>query len=538
MLAALLLLVAGTAGCGSGGDPLPDHRAATIVAHMSAPPASLSLIGKPDRNSEIVATQLTDSLVQFGPDLELQPRVAESWEFSEDQRTLTFSLRPDVRWHDGEPVTADDVVYTVRMARSPALENRSYLPLFEAVESVVAVDPQTVRVRYTDAHPNALEAWRIPLIPEHVASRDAGPDDSPEEILTLIQGSFAQHPIGCGPYRFVRYRPDEELVLVANEDYWDGGPATKTLIFRFFPDQRTAFQSLMTGELDVMTATTDLWMEAQQSRDKDRLEAVIYYRLSAWVLFWNQSGPPFWSDPRVRRAMVLALDRSGFNEAVLFGLALPGITTYHPKSALADPELEAWAYDPDEARRLLDEAGWRDSDGDGIRDRDGRPFRFTYLSGSTQKLVEDMAAWQQQSWREVGLAVDIERLEWQTFRERRNARQFDALAFSIGLTPDADMFELYHSSAREGGFNYMGLADPELDRLLEQVQVTFDPAERREIHRLIQRRLHEQQPVTVLFHFATPVLHDRRLIGVTPSPLDHWTTTSGPRVWRWSDEGA
>jgi peptide/nickel transport system substrate-binding protein len=134
--------------------------------------------------------------------------------------------------------------------------------------------------------------------------------------------------------------------------------------------------------------------------------------------------------------------------------------------------------------------------------------------------------------------VDIERLEWQTFRQRRNAKQFDALAFSIGLTPDADMFELYHSTAQQGGFNYMGLSDPELDRLLERARTTFDTAERLEIHHRIQRRLHEQQPVTVLFHFATPVLHDRRLIGVTPSPLDHWTTTSGPRVWRWSDEGA
>jgi peptide/nickel transport system substrate-binding protein len=235
--------------------------------------------------------------------------------------------------------------------------------------------------------------------------------------------------------------------------------------------------------------------------------------------------------------MVLALDREAFIDNVAHGLARRGATSYHPDTVWYDDRIEPWPYDPAEASRLLDEAGWRDSDGDGVLDKNGRPFKFTLLINvSRQQLNDHIAAWQQQSWAEIGIVAEIERLEWQAFRERRNAGKFGAASFSLTFTSDPDHFGLYHSSAADGGYNFGGLADPEIDRLVEEGRRTFDFETRLDIYHRLQQLLHEKQPVTCLFYFASPVIHDRRLQGVVPSPVDYWRTTQGARLWRWVEE--
>lgn len=525
LLAAGVLLAP---ACGGGADPA--GQAVTVRAQLSDDPASLSLIGKTDRNAEILAVQITDSLVQYDAELNLLPRVAESWELSDDRLTVTFRLRDGVRWHDGEPVTADDVVFTVDRVRDPSVENRAWGPALQDLAAVEALDARTVRARYGAASPDFLEAWRMPLLPRHLAARD-------EDLLT---GQFARHPVGCGPFRFVRYVADQEIVLEANDDYWDGRPRIDRLVLKIFPDQGTAYQALLAGELDIVTLTSGLWNEARNQAGIERFEAFTYSMLSVWTIFWNQDGDnSCFTDARVRRAMVLALDRESFAASVVHGLARPGVTTYHPGTIWADPEIRPWPHDPDEAARLLDEAGWRDGDRDGVREKAGRPFRFTLMiPASQQRLNDHIAAWLQQSWAEVGVAAEIEKLEWQAFREKRNAGRFDAATFSLTFTTSPDQYELYHSSARETGFNFYGLSDPEIDRLCEAGRRVFDVEERREIYRRLQARLHEQEPLTCLFYFSSPVLHDRRLRGVVASPLDYWRTTQGPRVWRWTGAAA
>ena len=356
-LAAVLLLVV-SFGCGTAVD-LPDGSALrTVRGVLTQDPPSLSLIGKPDRYSEIVALQITDSLVQYDPKMVLQPRLARSWEFSEDRLTLTFYLRPGVLWHDGREFTAADVVFTVEQVRDPAVESRAFAPAFQDLVSVKALDAHTVQARYSVALTEALEGWRVPIIPAHLAESGA----------ELLIGEYAKHPIGCGPFRFVRYLPGEEIVLEANADYWDGAPEIDRLILRIIPDQRTGFQSLLAGELDIMVVTPDLWREARDSEAGARLESFVYHRLTLWHVGFNQDGSnPFFTDPRVRRAMLLALDRERFIENVIHGLARPAATSYHPDMIWTDPRVEPVPYDPDRARRLLEESGWVDRDGNGVR---------------------------------------------------------------------------------------------------------------------------------------------------------------------------
>jgi peptide/nickel transport system substrate-binding protein len=280
-----------------------------------------------------------------------------------------------------------------------------------------------------------------------------------------------------------------------------------------------------------------LWIEAQERAESLRLEAFTYSMLSVWLIVWNQDGSnPFFDDPRTRKALVHALDREAFATSVVHGHARPGSTTYHPDTTWADPAIAPWPHDPAEAIRLLEAAGWSDTDGDGLRDRGGVPFRFTLMiPASTQALNDQLAVWLQQSWAEIGVAVEIDKLEWQAFRERRNAGRFNAASFSLTFSASPDQYDLYHSTARTNGFNFYGLDDPEIDRLLEAGREAFDPGERHRIYRRLQARLHDLEPVTCLFYFSSPVLHDRRLLDVTPSPLDYWRTTQGPRLWRWSE---
>ncbi len=157
------------------------------------------------------------------------------------------------------------------------------------------------------------------------------------------------------------------------------------------------------------------------------------------------------------------------------------------------------------------------------------------IIASTQGINDHMAAWQQQSWAEIGIRAEIEKLEWRQFRERRRAHEFEAAMAGLSFTPNPDQFELYHSSARDE-YNFGGLADPEVDRLLEAGRTTFDVEARRAIYFELQRRLHALQPIGCLLHFPTPVLHDRRLQGIVPAPLDHWQITRGPREWHWVAE--
>ncbi len=502
-------------------------RVNTIRSYLNHDPQSLSFIGKTDYNSEVIGSLISDGLVQYDASLQIRPMLARSWELSEDQRTVTFRLREGVRWQDGRPLTARDVVFTVRKVLDPATEARSWRPQFENIVSIEAPDDLSVRVEYATPYADFLDAWRLPIVPEHIASKD-------RDFLT---GEFARRPVGCGAFRLAQHQPGQLLVLEANADYWGGRPSVDRISFRIIPSDRTTYEALVRGDLDVYVGVTpDVWRESLSSPQAARLARLVYSRLGVWHIGWNLDGSnPFFTDPRVRRAMVLALDRERFIRQVVNGLAISATSTYHPDSPWADPSVKPWPFDPAEARRLLDEVGWTDRDRDGVRDRDGTPFRFTLLlAAGPQELADRCAVWVQQSLAEIGVRMQIEKLELRAFMERRRAHAFQAAMAAFVVFPPPDQFEVYHSSSLDRGLNYGGFSDPEVDRLLEEGRRTFGFEARRQIYSRLQHRLHELEPISCLFHFSSPVLHDPRLEGIERSPLGPYLIHPGPRKWRWA----
>ena len=499
-------------------------RENVVRMHLASDPASVTLIGKTDLNSEIIGMRLTDALVQYDSSMQLQPLLAERWELSSDSRQLTFHLRPNVRWHDGRSVSAADVLFTINKLREPETENRTWAPELKTLIDLQAPDELTVVATFSDSNPDRLQPWRVPILPAHMF----------EDEEDFFNGSYASSPIGCGPFRFVRYVRGQEIVLEANDDYWAGRPQIDRLEFKIYTDQQTAYQALHTGELDVMTMSGNLWTEGREADQAGRFSWTQYRRFTAWTLGWNQRADSPFSDARVRIAMVLALDRESFLREVTHGMAHLGATVFPPASPWADESISPYPYDPERASELLTEAGWVDEDGDGIREKDGTALSFTLLvPTSSQQLTEWLAAWQQDAWRALGADVEFEQIEWQTFRERRKAGRFGVAAQSFHFS-SPDMYPLLHSSEMESGLNYWGVNDPQLDSGLERIRTTLDPTERLQVMFEVQRRLHESEPITALFFFDSPLAFDHRLQGVSPAPLGYANTIDGPRHWSWS----
>jgi peptide/nickel transport system substrate-binding protein len=508
----------------------PQRKDSDVRVAIYGNPSSFSLIGNTDLNSIQLAHVISDGLVAYDAQGQYIPMVARSWELAPDGKTLTFHLREGVLWQDGHPLSSADVAYTVKKVLDPAVQATSWVSSFANVASVETPDDLTVVVHFTGPYADFLEPWRVPLVPEHVASKDAD----------FLGGAFAHHPIGCGPFRFVSQSPGQSVVLEAFDKYWGGRPAMDRLIIKIVTAERTGYESLLLGELDMLGVTPDLWRESLTAPAAKRFERFVYYRLNGWRADWNQyDGTPFFHDKRVRRAMLLALDRKRFAETVAAGLARPGVSSYPPESLWADPSIEPIPFDPAESARLLDEAGWRKSASGGLRAKDGRPFEFTLIfAAGPQEIADRIAAWMQQSLADVGVRMKIEKIAPDVFRLRRKTHAFDAAIATVLLDATPDRFDLYHSKARDGGYNYGGFSDAEIDRLLEQGRATVDPAARREIYNALQKRLDDLQPISFLFQFAAPTLRDPDLEGVVTSPVGLYSFAPGPRAWHWSSKRA
>jgi peptide/nickel transport system substrate-binding protein len=489
-------------------------------------PSSFSLIGNTDLNASQLAMVISDGLVGYDSQCRYVPMVARSWELAPDGKTLTFHLRDGVLWHDGTTLSSKDVAFTVNKIRDPATQSATWASSFANVASIETPDVLTVVVHFTEPYGDVLEPWRAPLIPEHVAGKDAN----------FLAGTFAHHPIGCGPFRFVSQDPGQRVVLEAFDKYWGGRPAMDRMIIKIVSTERTGYEALLLRDLDMLPVTPDLWRESLTSPDAKRLARFVYYRLNGWRADWNQeAATPYFHDKRVRRALLLALDRKRFAETVSAGLARPGVSSYPQESPWADPSIQPIPFDTAESSRLLDEAGWRRPTSEGVRAKGGRPFEFTLLfAAGPQELADRIAAWMQQSYADVGIKMKIEKIAPDVFRQRRKTHAFDAAIATVVFDATPDRFDLYHSTARDGGYNVGGFSDAEVDRLLEQGRATVDPSARREIYYTLQKRLDDLQPVSFLFQFASANLYDPDLEGIVTSPVGLFSFAPGPRAWHWS----
>ena len=450
-----------------------------------------------------------------------RPALASSWEFSPDRLSLTFHLDPKARWGDGEAVTAEDVVFSQRAAASPEVAWVG-ADVKEQIAEVTAPDRRTVVFRFKQPYPYQL----LDAVEGNVL-RAAAFSQLP--FASWPKHAFLDAPAPSGPFRLTRYEAGAVIELGRNPAYLHAPlPRLDSVAFRVIPDEATLLQELLSGGIDVMANVPP--QAAARVEAAPRLRLVRVPDLAYGFICWNLARPPF-SDPRVRRALTLAIDRDAIVEGLLQGT---GRVTAGPILSFLwehDPDLRPLPYDPSAARALLRDAGWEDRDGDGLVDREGRPFRFELESNQGSALRADIAQMVAAQLRKVGVEAVPRVLEFGAFLERHERHEFDAFVSSYRESTKVDLKSAFHSASAEGGYNYGRYSNPELDSLIDSARRATDPAVGRDLWRRAQRLIAADQPYTFLFERDRLDAFPRRLEGVRPSPR---TAYAGLEEWRWA----
>ncbi len=442
------------------------------------------------------------TLVRYGNDLEPEPWLAESWEINEEGTEVTFHLRDDVVWHDGQPTTAHDVAFTYERITDPAIgyvNAQFFEPWIAGEEGVQVVDDYTVRMRLTP-HSEYLDPWTaVAIMPRHLLG-----EVEVEDLITHPFGSLC--PVGNGPFVFREHLTDQQWTFVANPAFpgsLGGRPFIDRYVYRKIPEQATIFTELLTGGIDFYIQPRP----EQVSRMEESAETVVKTFPSRTYAFLalNTRLPQF-ADARVRRALALGWNRSEFVEANLLehgrvanGPVPPTHWAYDPGAA---DDLD---YDPEEAARLLDEAGWVDRDGDGIRENaDGVPLSFSVAYNAGNVIRQNAAEFMQGQLRGLGVDARAEAADYGELIGRvmtaGEDRDFESLILAWTVEFRLDDTPLFHSREFAGEAGFAGLRDAEVDRLLDAINTAESREEARPLWSAYQERIAEVLPYQFLYY--------------------------------------
>jgi len=495
----------------------PGDEGDWLVWRLDAEPATLNEIHTSSGmySRYIVSGNIFESLLEYNPDtLELRPLLAESYKVSDDGLEIYFKIRDDVHFSDGEPITADDVIFTYKTIVNPGVDSASLANYYKDVKEVVKLSELEVKFIMKRVYFKSLEfAGGMYVYPEHIYKFD-----KPEKFNNRIS-----NPVGSGPYVFEKWDVGRQVVLRRNENYWGRKPNIKKIVYRFIMNHTAAVQSLRAGKIDFMRPLPGQYAELSNDPEFTKNTRCLSYwhpSVGYFWIGWNQA-TPFFKDRRVRLAMTHIIDRDLICRKLL---KVPEATVptgpFYVYGRQYDPNIEPWPYDMAKARELLDEAGWVDHDGDGIRDKDGVPFRFRYMIGSTIPLHEQIAKLLKDEAAKVGIEVVPEPYEWSIFIQRLQNREFDAVSLAWGGAIEGDPYQIWHSSQiGNRGSNYVGFNIPEADALIEKARRTLDRDKRNKLYHKFDRIIHREQPYTFIYTRPEQRFLDKRFKNVTVHKL-------------------
>ncbi|KES03306.1 hypothetical protein BU52_31415 [Streptomyces toyocaensis] len=515
--AAVLAAAGAVAACSAPGDGGADGGAAaeSVVIGVSSEPDTLSPLlgyGK-DGNSKIF-----DGLLARNADLSLEPALAKALPAVTDGgRTYTYTLREGVTFSDGEPLTADDVVFTYRTVLDDRTNNPARSEL-DAIKEVSAVGDD--KVVFTLDHPYAAFAARtvLPVVPEHIAGK--------QDPNT---GAFNTEPVGTGPYVLTGWSKGEKLTFKANPDYWGGAPKVKKLTMAIIADDDVRATRLRSGDLDGAILPPRLAATFQGDEDKVTYRATTY-DVRAVTL---PTGNPVTGDTAIRRALDLAVDREAMVEGILDGAGRPAYGPLPVDDPWFAKDVER-SQDLAEAGRILDRAGWRAGQ-DGVRAKDGRRARFTLYYPSGDKVRQDHALAYASDAKKAGIDVEVESATWEVIEPRMKQ---DAVLAGFGSTgdPDFGLYTLLHSSLAGDGFNNMARYDnPAVDEALDTGRRSQDAEAREAAYDDLQRELAKDPGYTFLTHIDHLYVLTDRWKDLTTQTEPHEHGFAGGPWWNAED---
>jgi len=450
-------------------------------------------------NAQVISSQINEGMLQMDNfTLKLKPCLAETWEISPDQLTYTFHLRHGVKWHDGEPFTADDVKYTYDRVQDPKVDAAQLRTYFSNIKSCEVLDPYTVRFNATERYFKSLEELgEMPIVPKHVFEKGEP---------NFNKHPFGRHPIGTGPYKFVRWDTGAQIALERNDDYWDitHSRYPKRLVYQVLEEPYVAAQLSKKGEIDVFEKVTPIqWEhELKNSRSMGHLREIVYPFPAYNYVGFNLRLPMF-SDIRVRHAIDLLMPRDEIISQVYLNQYASKTSGYDPPaSPNYNHDIPPTPYDPAQALQLLNDAGWKNDHGDGLLYKDNQPLSFTLFYPSGDPSRGKMAELIQESLKRAGIDLKLERLEFDVLIARVDDWKFDASLQGWATDLNGDPSQIWSSSQADlkKSSNFIGYKNPEADKLIAAGKLEYDDDKRAAIYRQLQQIIHDDYPVCFLIN--------------------------------------
>ncbi|MCA1742785.1 MAG: peptide-binding protein [Desulfovibrionales bacterium] len=485
-------------------EPVPGGR---IIMGSTGEPSNLIPPLATDSSSGDINNHLYVAPLRYNKDVELVKWAAKELEIREDGKIIYIKLKPGIKWFDGQELTADDVLFTYEMMIDPQTPT-AYAQDYLAIEEFRVIDRYSFEVVYDQPFARSLVTWALPILPRHVLE---GED--------YLNTRYSREPVGAGAYRLHRWDAGRQLILRANEDYFEGRPNIDEIVYRIVPDLATTFLELQAGNLDMMSLTPQQYLFQTVDEYWDDNFQKFSYLSSGYTYLGYNLEHPFFSDIRVRQALAHAVDKEEIVKGVLLGQGVAAIGPYKPGTWVYNDKIDDYPYDPELAQRILTEQGW-EMNRQGILEKDGVPFEFTILTNQGNDLRIRTATILQYRLAQVGIKVHIRTVEWATFiKEFVNKGRFDAVLLAWNTPQDPDMYNVWHSSQTvENGLNFIGYRNDRVDELLEKGRRSFDRDERKKAYDEIQEILHDEQPYLFLFvPKSLPVVHSR-FKGIEPAP--------------------
>jgi peptide/nickel transport system substrate-binding protein len=479
--------------------------------------------------SEQVARQVTDNLyeplAEIGPamntvgDAGFEPRLAKSWQWSADSMSIAFSIDPEARWHDGQPVRAADVKFSLDVLKDPATASLN-METVANVDSIAVRDSLTAVAWFKQRTPEQFYdlVYQLRIIPAHVLK------DIPRDKLRTSE--VVNRPIGTGRFRFVRWDPGVRIELIADTAHYRARARLDRVIWAFTPDANAAITQLFSGQGDFYEALPAELLPRIDS--SGQLKAFRYPGLNYAFMGFNHKDPkrltqphPIFGDVRVRRALSMALDREAMLKNYFDTLGVLGSGPY-PR-AFADTTVKLPPFDRAAAAALLDSAGWRMGQ-NGVRSRAGKELAFRIMVPNSSRPRLRYAVLVQEQLKNVGARADIDAIAFQPFLDRQAARDFDASMMAVAADPSpATIKQNWTTSGITGGQNFINYSNPKFDALVDSGQHSFDPARARSYYHRAYETIVADAPAVFLYDFLLLGGTHRRL-RMPPLRADGWWT--------------
>jgi peptide/nickel transport system substrate-binding protein len=532
VIAAVCAVVVGVTGCKSSDkpDPLTDpvkkpsegDPRGPQVGGMARIPSNEPRFANPilEPRFSVANSLMFEGLVGLDGKLEPVPRLAESWEVAPDGKTITFKLQPKAKWHDGQPVTSADVAFTFEAIRNTtgATAWKAYMA---PVQSVTTPDERTVVVTYAEPYAPALVTWTVGVLPRHrFLDKTTG---KPVDIATSDSNL---EPVGSGPFKLKRWEAGKRMFLEAHGDWWHAKPHLESVELVFGISDANALDELKQGQLDwARIGDVQAWVGVAHTAEfREQFEATEAVESRIRMIAWNTQRAPL-DDVRVRRAMTLLLDRGRVIDDVLFGQAQPLSAPLFPTMFGYDSTIAPLPFDPDEARKLLDDAAPA---------KGGKRFAIEVLCVESLKgpQTDSMVAIFRRNASALGIDFKLTVLPSGEYYDRILKRDYDAVYFGwLPDIPDPDPSALLHSTQAQAGANYAAYANPKVDQLLEQARRTVDRDARKKAYQELQQILADEQPYTPLYAPYGHYAWTRRLHNVTARDAGPQAPLPGVAGW-------